>query len=59
MPQLIAIGLIGGVVWYGYKAFKREMDRINAETRAAEKKKTTKTVLKQDKDGVYRPMDDE
>jgi arginine exporter protein ArgO len=59
MPQLIAIGLIGGVVWYGYKAFKREMDRINTETRAAEKKKTAKTILKQDKDGVYRPMDDE
>jgi len=59
MPQLIAIGLIGGVVWYGYKALKREMARINKETRAEEKKAKTKTVLKQDKDGVYRPMDDE
>ena len=59
MPQLIAIGLIGGVVWYGYKALKREISRINEETRAAEKKTKTKTVLKQDKDGVYRPMDDE
>lgn len=59
MPQLIAIGLIGGVVWYGYKALKREMERINKETRAEEKKTKTQTVLKQDKDGVYRPMDEE
>ncbi len=59
MPQLIALGLIGGVVWYGYKALKREMERINKETRAAEKKAKNQTVLKQDKDGVYRPMDEE
>ena len=59
MPQLIAIGLIGGVVWYGYKALKREMERINKETRAAEKKTKSQTVLKQDKDGVYRPVDEE
>lgn len=59
MPQLIAIGLIGGVVWYGYRAFKREMDRINKKTRAAEKKAKAQTVLKQDKDGVYRPTDEQ
>lgn len=59
MPQLIAIGLIGGVVWYGYRALKREMERINKETRAAESKAKSKTVLKQDKDGVYRPVDEE
>ena len=59
MPQLIAIGLIGGVAWYAYKALKREMERINKETRDAEKKQKSQTVLKQDKDGVYRPIDDE
>lgn len=59
MPQLIAIGLIGGVVWYGYKALKREMERINKETRAAEKKAKNQTVLKQDEDGVYRPHEDD
>lgn len=59
MPQLIAIGLIGGVVWYGYKALKREMARINEETRSAEKKAKSKTILKQDKDGVYRPVDED
>lgn len=59
MPQLIALGLIGGVVWYGYRALKREMERINKETRAAEKKAKSQTVLKQDKDGVYRPVDEE
>jgi len=59
MPQLIAIGLIGGVVWYGYRALKREMERINKETRAEEKKAKSQTVLKQDKDGVYRPTDED
>ncbi len=59
MPQLIAIGLIGGVVWYGYKALKREMERINKETRAAENKAKSQTVLKEDKDGVFRPVDEE
>ena len=59
MPQLIAIGLLGGVVWYGYRALKREMERINKETRAAEQKAKAQTVLKQDEDGVYRPVDEE
>jgi len=59
MPQLIALGLIGGVVWYGYRALKREMARINTETRAAEKQAKSQKVLKQDKDGVYRPTDEE
>ena len=57
MPQLIALGLIGGVIWIGYRAFKREMARVNAEVREAEKKAEEKTVLKQDEDGVYRPVD--
>lgn len=59
MPQLIAIGLIGGVAWYAYRALKREMSRIDRETREAEKKPKAQKILKQDKDGVYRPMDDD
>lgn len=59
MPQLIGLALIGGLVWYGYRALKREMERINRETRKAEKNDKSKTVLRQDKDGVYRPVDPE
>lgn len=55
MPQLIGLALVGGVLWYGYRAFKREMERIGKETREAEAKAKAKTVLKQDEDGVYRP----
>ena len=55
MPQLIGIALIGGVIWYGYRAFKREMERIGKETREAEAKAKSGTVLKPDEDGVYRP----
>ncbi len=59
MPQLIGIALIGGLVWYGYRALKREMERINRETRDAEAKAKSKTILRQDEDGVYRPIDHE
>lgn len=58
MPQLIGLALIGGVVWFGYRAFKREMERVGKETRAAEKRaaeaKRGKELIKGD-DGVYRP----
>ncbi|MBO6814384.1 MAG: hypothetical protein JJ891_05965 [Rhizobiaceae bacterium] len=59
MPQLIALGLIGGVVWFGWRALKKEMARINAETRSAEKEKQTVTSLRQGKDGVYRVEKDD
>ncbi|MEM7289753.1 MAG: hypothetical protein AAF412_05205 [Pseudomonadota bacterium] len=59
MPQLIGIALIGGVIWYGYRALKREMERVGRETRKAEAKATSKTVLRQDDDGVYRPINRE
>ena len=58
MAQLIAIALIGGLLWYGYRALKREMARISAETRKAERK-TQETKrgkeLVRGEDGVYRP----
>jgi len=59
MPQLIALGLIGGVVWYGWRALKKEVVRINEETRKAEKKSRTVTPLQQDEDGVYRVSKDD
>ena len=58
MPQLIGLALIGGVVWYGYRAFKREMERIGRETREAElraKEAKQGKELVRGKDGVYRP----
>ncbi len=57
--QLIAVGLVGGLVWYGYRAFKREMKRVGEQIREEEKKAASKTVLKQDEDGVYRPTKDD
>ena len=58
MPQLIGLALIGGLLWYGYRALKREMDRISTETRKAERKakeaKQGKELVRGE-DGVYRP----
>ena len=59
MPQLIALGLVGGIVWFGWRALKKEVARINAETRAAERKKKNITPLKEGEDGVYRVEKDE
>lgn len=64
MPQLIAIGLVGGLVWYGYRAFKRQMAAVNEELKKNEKTRSAKkgapkTIdeLELGKDGVYRPKD--
>ncbi|MEM7214076.1 MAG: hypothetical protein AAF423_00935 [Pseudomonadota bacterium] len=58
MPQLIGLALIGGLVWFGYRALKREMERIGRETREAERKaeeaKRGKELVPGE-DGVYRP----
>ncbi len=56
MPQLIAIVLVGGLAWYAYRAFKREMERVGRETKKAEKKQPGK-ALQKGPDGVYRPSD--
>jgi len=53
--QLVAVGLVGGLLWYGYRAFKREMKRVGEEMREEERKAAKKTALKQDADGIYRP----
>lgn len=58
MPQLIGLALIGGVLWYGYRALKREMERINRETREAERQAEEAKHGKElvpDENGVYRP----
>ncbi len=62
MPQLIAVVLIGGVVWYAWRALKREMSRINAEVRDAKdvmgNSMKEVTPLEKGADGVYRPKGD-
>ncbi len=59
MPQLVAIALIGGVVWYAWRALKREMARIGNEVAEQEHKSAAKhaPVLEKGADGVYRPRD--
>lgn len=58
MPQLIGLALLGAVVWFGYRALKREMERIGRETREAERQaeeaKRGKELVRGD-DGVFRP----
>jgi hypothetical protein len=57
MPQVLAIVLVGAVIWYAWRALKREMNRVDSEVRGQESKKTIRDVtpLEKDKDGVYRP----
>lgn len=62
MVQVIALGLVGGLAWYAYRALKRQMAAIGEELEKAEKArkgtgKSTKTIdeLELGPDGVYRP----
>ncbi len=57
MPQLIAVALVGGLLWYGYRIFRREMERVGRETREAENKASNRTELEEGEDGVYRPVE--
>lgn len=65
MAQLIAFGLIGGLVWYAYGAFKKQMAKVQDELQEGQKnnknsKKPTKIIddLELGSDGVYRPKKD-
>lgn len=61
MAQLVAIGLLGGLAWYAYGAFKKQMAKVQEEIKENEaSKKTTKVVdeLELGPDGVYRPKED-
>ena len=55
MPQLIALGLIGAVVWYAYRALKRHMASIGEEIKKTEAATKTVDALEKGEDGVYRP----
>lgn len=61
MAQLVIIALLGAGAYYGWRAFKREMNRVDQRLRDVEDKKaSTREVptLKQGEDGVFRPSDD-
>jgi len=60
MPQLIAIVLVGGVAWWAWRLFKKEMARVGGELKEAEKvrvrpEQKAVTQLEKGPDGVYRP----
>ena len=60
MPQLIALGLVGMLLWYGYRAFKRQMHAVDEEMRKrrdqGDRRKGGKDIdeLEKGEDGVYR-----
>jgi hypothetical protein len=55
MPQVIALGLVGGLVWFAWRALSREMKRVGEELNSASR---DVTPLEQGKDGIYRPKGD-
>ncbi len=57
MPQLIFFGLIALVVYYGYRSFVREAQRVSAKVRRQEKQAangTIGTLVKDPSTGEYR-----
>ena len=62
MVQLIFFGLVGIAGWYGYKAIKKEMDKVSEKVRKAEDKQAgVEEVgeLEQDPEtGVYKVKKD-
>ena len=57
MPQLIFVALIALVVYFGYKSFLREAERVSARVRRQEKQAkngTIGTLVKDPVTGEYR-----
>lgn len=52
MIQFVAVGAVGALVWTGWKAFRREMDRLEREEENA--KGEPHGTLSRDDDGRYR-----
>ena len=60
MARLLFFLLIGGAVWYGWRAFRRQQDRVNQALKKAEDSLTRKEPVQLERDpktGVYRPTD--
>ena len=58
MPQLLIVGaaVFGG--WYAWKAFKREMARVEREVEAV-RTKPSETLERDPDTGRYKPKDGE
>lgn len=57
MPQLIFFALVALVVYYGYKSFTREAERVSARVRRQEKQAkngANGTLIKDPATGEYR-----
>ena len=57
MPQLIFFALVAVVVYWGYKSFLREAERVSARVRRQEKQAkngTIGTLVKDPVTGEYR-----
>ena len=57
MPQLIFFGLVALVVYWGYKSFLREAQRVSARVRRQEKQAKNDaigTLVKDPATGEYR-----
>ena len=56
LPQLLLLGAVGALAWYGYKSFKREAERVHQKVRKAEKEAETGaigTLVRDEKTGEY------
>jgi hypothetical protein len=57
MPQLIFFALVGFAIYYGYRSFKREAQRVSKRVREAEKEVQNRaqgTLVQDPKTGEYR-----
>jgi hypothetical protein len=60
MVRLLLFALVGAAVWYGWRAFRRQQDRVNKALWEAEASLAKKEPIKLEKDpetGIYRPTD--
>ena len=56
MPQVLFLGLIGALAFLGYRAFKREAERVHERVRRAEREQQTRangTLVQDPKTGEY------
>lgn len=72
MVQLIALGLVGGLVWYAWNALQKHMKDVGEELDRKQKasgsknstdnssdRKRESDTLELGEDGVYRPRDED
>jgi hypothetical protein len=56
MPRLLFLGAIGALAFAGYRAFKREAERVHERVRRAEREQQTHangTLVQDPKTGEY------